>query len=97
MREQLGIAFSKRAKDLLEEEAEAPMLSTISGLMLLGTYHASVARQNLGFIYAGIGLRLVQAREWDCGMSTDGSGLGDELLLLGQQWQHHRRDKASAI
>lgn len=61
IRDQLGIAFSKRAKDLLEEEAESPMLSTISGLMLLGTYHVSVARQNLGFVYAGIGLRLVQA------------------------------------
>lgn len=61
VREQLGIAFSKRAKDLLEEEAETAMLSTVSGVLLLGSYHASVARHNLGFIYSGIGLRLVQA------------------------------------
>lgn len=75
VRDQLGIAFSKRAKDLLEEEAESPMLSTISGLLLLGTYHASVARQNLGFIYAGIGLRLVQACRW-CLTLLTAVGLG---------------------
>ncbi|GMK56845.1 hypothetical protein CspeluHIS016_0306850 [Cutaneotrichosporon spelunceum] len=61
VREQLGIAFSKRAKDLLEEEAETAMISTVSGVLLLGSYHASVARHNLGFMYSGIGLRLVQA------------------------------------
>lgn len=61
LRQQLASAFAKRAKDIIEEEAEMAMMSTVSALMLLGTYHASVARQNLGFVYSGMGLRLVQA------------------------------------
>lgn len=63
VRAQLGLAFARRAKDLIEEESEAPMMSTVSALMLLGTYHAATGRQNLGFLYSGMGLRLVQARE----------------------------------
>jgi len=63
LREQLALAFSKRAKNLIEEESESPMMSTVSALMLLGTYHAATSRQNLGFLYSGMGLRLVQACE----------------------------------
>lgn len=63
VRDRLRVAFSRRAKDLFEDEVESAMLSTISGVLLLGSYHAIVARQNLGFVYAGVGFRLVQARE----------------------------------
>jgi hypothetical protein len=63
LRGQLALAFSKRGKNLIEEESDSPMMSTISALMLLGTYHAATSRQNLGFLYSGMGLRLVQARE----------------------------------
>jgi hypothetical protein len=36
------------------------MLSTVGGLLLLGTYYVSVARPNFGFVHSG-GLWLVQA------------------------------------
>ncbi|KAL1407380.1 hypothetical protein Q8F55_006802 [Vanrija albida] len=61
VREQLAVAFGARAKALLEEETESAMLSTVSGVLLLATYHASLSRHSLGFIYTGVGMRLIQA------------------------------------
>jgi hypothetical protein len=61
VRDHLGIAFAKRAKDLVDDETEMTMLSTVGGGLLVGTYYASVARHNFGFVHSGIGLRLVQA------------------------------------
>ncbi|WOO84843.1 Nitrogen assimilation transcription factor nit-4 [Vanrija pseudolonga] len=61
VREQLALAFGARAKALLEEETEQAMLSTVSGVLLLATFHASLSRHSLGFIYTGVGMRLIQA------------------------------------
>lgn len=79
VRERLRTAFSRRAKDLFEDEVESAMLSTVSGVLLLGTYHAIVARQNLGFVYAGVGFRLVQACE-----------LPVQEALANRQWDLER-------
>ena len=44
-----GLKFAARAKEAIEDEAERPMLSTVQGLMLLGSYHSGNARHGLGW------------------------------------------------
>lgn len=56
-------SFAGKAAAYFEKEIERPKLSTVVGLMLLGSHHAGDARQNSGFIYAGTGLRLTRIRE----------------------------------
>ncbi|KAM0747627.1 hypothetical protein T439DRAFT_383241 [Meredithblackwellia eburnea MCA 4105] len=53
-----GVAFADKAKEAMEEEAERPMLSTVQGLMLLGSYYSGRARHGLGWLWAGMGLRM---------------------------------------
>lgn len=53
-----GAIFATKAKALIEDEAERPMLSTVQGLMLLGSYHSGSAKHGLGWLYSGMGLRM---------------------------------------
>ena len=62
-RERLANALARNAAKFFEEEIEGAKLSAVSGLMLLGTHHAGHARQGLGYIYAGIGMRLTRIRQ----------------------------------
>lgn len=62
-REALANQFARNAATFFEDEIEAAKLSAVSGLMLLGSHHAGHARQGLGYIYAGIGMRLTRIRE----------------------------------
>ncbi|KAK0202944.1 fungal-specific transcription factor domain-containing protein [Desarmillaria ectypa] len=55
-----GAMFASEAKRAIDSEAESPMLSTVVGLMLLGSYHSGTARHGLGYMYAGMGLRMSQ-------------------------------------
>ncbi|KAK0218096.1 fungal-specific transcription factor domain-containing protein [Armillaria fumosa] len=55
-----GAVFASKAKRAIDSEAESPMLSTVAGLMLLGSYHSGTARHGLGYMYAGMGLRMSQ-------------------------------------
>lgn len=55
-----GAVFASEAKRAIDSEAESPMLSTVVGLMLLGSYHSGTARHGLGYMYAGMGLRMSQ-------------------------------------
>lgn len=48
-----GAVFASKAKRAIDTEAESPMLSTVVGLMLLGSYHSGTARHGLGYMYAG--------------------------------------------
>lgn len=61
-REAISNWFGQRAATFFEGEIETPKLSTVIGLMLLGSHHAGHARQNLGYIYSGSGLRLTRIR-----------------------------------
>lgn len=61
-RERVSNTFARNATTFFEEEIEMAKLSTVVGLMLLGTHHAGHARQSLGYIYAGNGLRLSRIR-----------------------------------
>lgn len=102
VREQLALAFGARAKALLEEETEQAMLSTVSGVLLLATFHASLSRHSLGFIYTGVGMRLIQACEWarlDARRVplTSSSGHGLELRRVGCKRLHQRGDNAAPV
>ncbi|ESK84965.1 fungal specific transcription [Moniliophthora roreri MCA 2997] len=55
-----GRPFAMKAIEAITIEGERPMLSTVSGLMLLGSYHSGNAKQSLGYLYAGMGLRMCQ-------------------------------------
>lgn len=57
-----GLAFANRAQQILLEEMTRPMLSSVIGSMLLGTFHQMDARGSLGWIYEGIGTRLALTR-----------------------------------
>ena len=61
-REAISDWFGRRAATFFEEEIGSPKVSTVIGLMLLGSHHAGHARQNLGYIYSGSGLRLTRIR-----------------------------------
>lgn len=62
-REVISDSFAKKAATYFDEEIETAKLSGVIGLMLLGTHHAGHARQSLGYIYAGAGMRLTRIRE----------------------------------
>jgi hypothetical protein len=51
-----GLFFASVAKDAIEIEVERPMLSTVQGLMLLGSFHSGSARHGQGYYFAGAGL-----------------------------------------
>ncbi|KAL0571833.1 hypothetical protein V5O48_010129 [Marasmius crinis-equi] len=65
-----GKLFAARAIERIGHEGERPMLSTVSALMLLGSYHSGNAKQTLGYMYAGMGLRTCQT----LGLGIDCSG-----------------------
>lgn len=62
-RELISDSFARNAGNLFEKEIETAKLSTVTGLMLLGTHHAGHGRPSLGYIYSGTGLRLTRIRE----------------------------------
>jgi hypothetical protein len=62
VKDRLGAAFARRVRDLMEEEIDAPMLSTVVGLLLVGSHFSGTTRQSVGYVYSGIGIRLAQAR-----------------------------------
>ncbi|CAG9990772.1 unnamed protein product [Clonostachys byssicola] len=51
-------SLAQAVAQFFQEEVEAARLSAVIGLMLLGSHHAGHARQSLGYIYSGTGLRL---------------------------------------
>lgn len=53
-----GLRFAEKAATYLEKEWNAPVLSTVIGCMLLGTFHQVSAQPTLGWVYEGIGVRL---------------------------------------
>ncbi|ORY78476.1 fungal-specific transcription factor domain-domain-containing protein [Leucosporidium creatinivorum] len=50
--------FASAAKAALEAEVERPMLSTLQGLMVLGSVHSGTSRHGAGYHYGGAGLRM---------------------------------------
>ena len=62
-RDLISDALARNAITSFEEEIEMAKLSAVVGLVLLGTHHAGHARQSLGYIYSGSGLRLTRIRE----------------------------------
>jgi hypothetical protein len=53
-----GLIFATAAKEYLEAEVERPLLSTMQGLMTLGSVHSGAGRHGQGYYYAGGGLKL---------------------------------------
>ncbi|KAK4053695.1 hypothetical protein OIV83_001351 [Microbotryomycetes sp. JL201] len=47
--------FATKAKSLIEEENEVPLLSSVQGLFLLAEYYAGEAKQKKGWLFYGIG------------------------------------------
>ncbi|KAJ6022340.1 hypothetical protein N7499_002897 [Penicillium canescens] len=70
-------SFARNAATFFEEEIESAKLSAVVGLMLLGSHHAGHARQSLGYIYSGTGMRLTRI----LGLSTDVSSWVDKGLI----------------
>lgn len=62
-RERLSNYHIEQAKVYVDCEVEMPMLSTVSGLMVLSIALSGAGRQGLGWMYAGLGLRVALARE----------------------------------
>jgi hypothetical protein len=71
-------SLAQAAAQFFQEEVEAARLSAVIGLMLLGSHHAGHARQSLGYIYSGTGLRLSRIRE----LATANLELNPRLLLM---------------
>jgi hypothetical protein len=55
--------LASHATSLIETEMLGPMTTTARGLMLLGSYHFHNLNRHLGWCYAGMGVRVAQARE----------------------------------
>lgn len=60
-RERLSNYHIEQAKVYVDCEVEMPMLSTVSGLMVLSIALSGAGRQGLGWMYAGLGLRVALA------------------------------------
>ncbi len=45
--------LAKRAKDQIETECQKPVISTISGLSFLGSFHSGQNEHGLGYMYFG--------------------------------------------
>ncbi|GEM10769.1 cytoplasmic protein [Rhodotorula toruloides] len=69
--------LSGRAKSLVEDEGERPMLSTLQGLLLLGSYHSGNGLQGLGYLYSGIAFRMSHT----LGLGIDASAYVSRGLL----------------
>ncbi|BGP02993.1 hypothetical protein NBRC10513v2_006720 [Rhodotorula toruloides] len=69
--------LSGRAKALVEDEGERPMLSTLQGLLLLGSYHSGNGLQGLGYLYSGIAFRMSHT----LGLGIDASAYVSRGLL----------------
>ncbi|BGP19681.1 hypothetical protein JCM10213v2_007777 [Rhodosporidiobolus nylandii] len=52
-------ALSAKAKAAMDTEGERPMLSTLRGLLLLGSAHTGEGKVGLAYLYAGVALRMV--------------------------------------
>ena len=76
-REATSEFFARNGAMFFEEEIEATKLSAVVGLLLLGAHHAGHARQSLGYIYAGAGLRLTRI----LGLGIDTSSWVDKGLI----------------
>ncbi|ORY35048.1 fungal-specific transcription factor domain-domain-containing protein [Naematelia encephala] len=63
--------LANQASSYLDAEACQPMISTVRGLMLLGSYHWSTWRHSLGWLYEGMGVRMAQT----LGLNVDCSNL----------------------
>ncbi|GAA5899523.1 hypothetical protein JCM8208_000581 [Rhodotorula glutinis] len=64
-------SLARQAKALVEEEGERPTLSTLQGLLLVGSFHSGNRLQGLGYLYSGVGFRMSQT----LGLGIDCSGL----------------------
>lgn len=62
-RKSIADSLAQKAVTMFEEEIESARLSSVVGMMLLGTHHAGHARQSLGYVYSGNGLRLTRIRK----------------------------------
>lgn len=60
---QLAAGFARRAREMIDAEVEAPLLSSVMGILLLGSHHTAVLRHSVGYIHSGTALRLAQARK----------------------------------
>lgn len=84
-----GLKFAARAKEAIEDEAERPMLSTVQGLMLLGSYHSGNARHGLGWcvLFASFSCTLLtilwQGIRWDGIADEHDVGTRNRLLGVG--------------
>lgn len=55
--------LASHATGMIETEMLRPMTTTARGLMLLGSYQFHNLNRHLGWCYAGMGVRIAQARE----------------------------------
>lgn len=55
--------FAGRAKSHIEKDCLTPNVCTVAALSLIATFHSSRGEQSLGYLYAGMGGRMTQARE----------------------------------
>ncbi|RXK38884.1 hypothetical protein M231_03833 [Tremella mesenterica] len=81
-------ALGERARGYIEEEADTPQLSTVKGMMLLGSYHWSRGKHSLGWFYEGMGVRIAQR----LGLNADCSALVARGLITAEAKTH--RDRA---
>ncbi|KAG9121057.1 hypothetical protein FRC07_003154, partial [Ceratobasidium sp. 392] len=55
--------FAERAKQLLHEELHRPSLSLVHALAILSEYHAGIGEREPAYMYLGMSIRAVRARE----------------------------------
>lgn len=75
-----GVFFSSVAKDSVESEVERPMLSTLQGLMLLGSVHSGAGKHGAGYFWGGGGMKMA---------TTLGELLGAAVVLSGSTLTFH--------
>lgn len=55
--------FLKHALNLIPEEGDRPMLSTVQGIILLGNAETCCGRPGLGYLFGGIAIRMSTTRK----------------------------------
>ncbi|KAK3724824.1 hypothetical protein LTR37_000872 [Vermiconidia calcicola] len=82
----LGVRYAERAKSYIAQELEDPNTATLQGFLLLSDFEATRGRDRLGYLYCGIGCRLV----FDLGLPENCTDLiaRGKLSPSEARWRH---------
>ncbi|GJN94165.1 hypothetical protein Rhopal_007239-T1 [Rhodotorula paludigena] len=77
-----AIALYNHAKAMFELECEAPLLSTVRGLLFIASFNSAIARLNLGYLYFGTAVRCAAS----LGVDINSQRLVEQGVITDQLW-----------